>query len=202
MKHIGSIIPVSPQAVLFRNMIILAAFSGLIFNKLQDSTYKITLTNFESWIEKIGPRDIVLYLIIPLIWFILVSGKLKFRFWKALLVLVFFYLLWFQPSPEKIWAAVIFSFILVLFLLRFPVLQVLFSFIIWIDEKFEGNIISVVKRRDGLEGTGIQRNLLTTKLSMRDSKGYEEERIYFNKRFWEDIIRSYKWRVERENEPQ
>jgi hypothetical protein len=278
IRCIRSTIPISPQSVLFRNMILLATLSGLIFNIFRFQMEEMTLTNFLSYLRNIGPLSIVFYSIISLIWFILSVGRLKFQFWKALLILVFLYL-WCQHS-QKFWVVAVLLYILIIlsFLLCFSLVQTIHSFriwanekwngnlisivavprtevpknflpneislycsyffrifenekvegngiltvnslgateiflpiemvlwcqdffVVWADEKVEGNAISVIGLGEGLKGTITRKSLLTIELSMRYSDGFEEERVYFNKQFWNDIIGSYKWNVIRENE--
>ena len=209
MKCIASAIPVSPQLVLFRNMIILGALSGLLFNILRIQMDKISLRSLVNWIGEIGPHNIIYYLIVPVAWFILVTGRLRFRFWKALIVLIFIYLLASQILLGKVLAIIIpiiFIFIILLRYLvpktnslRFLVSQAWFSFRIWVNERFNGNIVSVIEKTENIEGKRSQENLLLTKLSMRYPSGYEEERVYFKEKFWNDIVNSNTWEIKREN---
>lgn len=194
MKHIGSAIPVFPQSVLFRNMIILAAFSGFIFNIFV--TYAAKSPTAEATSAPIGFWNIMKYLVIPALC-IIITRRFRFRFWRVVLVVVFIYLLSMQPYYIIVLAVLIF--LVVLFLLWFPIEQALYSIRIWVNERRRGNIVSVINRKDDLRGIRIQTDLLVTRLVMNRPGCIEEKRIYFNKRFFNDIVMSYEWEKLREN---
>ena len=194
MDHIGSAIPVFPQSILFRNMVILTILSGLLF--IIFSMQGISLTSPVEWTKNINSWGIILYLVTPLLW-ILLARKLRIRFWKGLLVLIFFLLLSAQPFPVIVVA--IFVLLVFLFLLRFPLQQAYYSFRIWVNEKRKGNLVSIIYRNGNLRGTRIQKNILFTRIFTNDSNYIEEERVYFNKQFFDDIILSDEWEKIREN---
>lgn len=194
MKHISNAIPVFPQLVLFRNMIIFAAFSGLLFNIFR--MYEISLVKLLDWIRSIDSYDMIVYFILPVVW-ILFARRLKFRFWRAFLALAFFYLLLIQSCYIK--ALVVLSIFVGLYLLRFPIEQIYYSFRIWANEIRRGNLVSIANRREDLRGTRIKRDFLVTRMFMNHPNCLEEERIYFNKRFYWDIVQSEEWEKLREN---
>ena len=198
MKHIGTAIPVFPESILFRNMIILAVLSGLVFNIFPENG--VHLEDFVAWIVNMGLWKIILYLVIPFIW-ILVATELKVWFWRILLVLVFYYLLLFQPFSIVFSIIILILFILFAVLLffqfQFPIIQVWYSLKIWWDERINGTIISVTNG-DGERGTRIKRNPMVTRLFM-NKDCVEEERIYFNERFFKEIVCG-NWDMHRENQ--
>ncbi|MBU7045628.1 MAG: hypothetical protein HXS54_04260 [Theionarchaea archaeon] len=188
LRHISSAIPIFPQYVLFRNMLILAALSGLFFNIFV--TYDVSLELLRDWIEKISFWTVIKYLIFPALW-VLVTRIFRFQFWKVFLIIIFIYLLSIQPLYIKILAFLVFSTVIGLF--WFPIQQVYYSLKIWWFEICNGAIISV-KKKDGNreKGTRIQRDILVTRLFM-SWDCIEEERIYFNKRFFSDIVENDEW---------
>jgi len=201
MNHIRSAAYVFSRSVLskiFRSTIILIVFLGLLFNGYRTHMFGFSLINPAEWIENITFLETIFYLITPIVW-ILLTRKLKVRFWKAFLALIFYLLLGFQPPSIRVLAPSVS--VIVLFLLLFPLKQALYSFLysfrIWVNEKIRGDIISVINRESNLRGTIIEKNLLVTRLLMRDYNGFAEERIYFNERFFKDIIMSYEWKTVR-----
>ena len=203
MKNIGAAIPVFPESVLFRNMIILAVLSGLIFNIFPEN--EVHLTNFVDWIGNMGSWHFFLYMIIPFIW-VLVATELRIQFWRLSLILVFYYLLLFQPFSIQfsiiiMTLSVLFA-VLVLFRFTFSIKQIYYSFRIWWNEKWKGDIVSIrSKNRRNERGTRIRRNLIVTRLFMSGEDCVEEERIYFNERFFKDIVeKDDEWDKFRENQ--
>ncbi|MBU7026954.1 MAG: hypothetical protein HXS48_08430 [Theionarchaea archaeon] len=191
IRRIGRAVPVFSQPMQSRiigGTIILITLLGLFFNILK--IYNMSIGGFINWMKYITIFDIIYYFFIPFIW-IFLARALRFRSWKALLVLVFYFLLRFQPSFIAILVYPTILMSLVLF--QFPINQALYFFGIWANEKLKGNIISVVKN-DGQRGIIIEKNFLVTRLQMSDPTGFKEERIYFNKRFFNDIIKSAKWK--------
>ena len=194
VKYLGNTIPMFPQTTLFRNMIILIALSGLFLTIFRG--HDVSLTNLMEWTKNVSLWSIVLYLIAPLMWIFFVR-RFRIRFWKGLLVLVFLILISLQPFIIIMFS--IFVFFVFLLLFRFPLQQVWYFLRIWANEKWKGSLVSVIRQKDNLQIVKIQRNLLFTRMFISNSIGIEKERIYFNKRFFEDIMSSSEWVRVREN---
>lgn len=170
-----------------RRMVILAIFLGLVFNIFRAYVYNRSFMEFTGSLGNIHFTEVVV--LIAVLW-IYLARILKIRMWKASLALVFYLLIWFQPSSIGV---LIFPFLLVtIFFLRLPIKQAFYYFMIWWYEMKKGGIISIVNK-ENLRGTVIDRNLLTTELLVYDSDGFEEKRIYFNERFYNDILASNEW---------
>jgi hypothetical protein len=194
MRHIRSAIPIFPQSALLRNMIVLIVLSGFIFNIL--GTHEISFEYLIEWIREISLSNIAVYSI-ALILSIIAVKRFRFRFWKIMLVALFLYLLWMQPDYVR--GLVLFSSISILALTLFPIEQACYCLLIWIDEKTRGNIVSVTNKESNYRGTRIQKNILVTRLVMNDLYHVKDKRIYFNKRFYYDIVKSDDWKKLREN---
>ncbi len=195
MKNVGGSIPLFSQSVLFRSMIIIAIVAVLLFSFL-----------FSGKVPEIGFLEVALFLVISSS-LVLIAWKLRVQFPKVLLALVLFLLLLVQPHEMMIMLVVpIFFFLMIaVWLLIFPIKQMLFYLVIWIFEKCTGHIISAIdiyedhEKKENeksflvMRGTEIKKNLLLTKLSMRLPTGLEEERTYFNEMFFYNIILSRSW---------
>lgn len=214
MNHIRSAIPVFPQLVLFRNMIILVILSGLLFNIFREdifrnSLYKglidlfdvflengISIESFTEWLGSISIFNaiwLLMCLISPILCIYAII-KLKLQIWKVFLALIFFYLVGLYLIQTVI--LTISVFLVFCMLLRFPLEQALWLVGIWGNEKTIGYLVSVTRVDQGQKGTKIQKNLLTTRIFMYDPDNpycTEEERIYFNKRFFENFVYSRYW---------
>jgi len=192
MEHIRNAIPVFPQSVLFRNMIILAVLSGLLYNALQEHVSKILdiskIEKIISW--NIISWNFVLYLITPFI-VIFLARRLKFQFWKVFLFLSFYLLVLLQPL--HIWILITPIFVVFLYLIWFFIRQAYYSFRIWLYEKIGGTIISV-ENGSGVRGVRIQKNTLVTQLTMVRPTCIEDKRVYFNERFFEYFVMSNEWK--------
>ena len=196
IKCIGSAIPLFPQSVLFRNMIILIVLSGLVFNIFRLYGKHGAWLGNTIFSSKNPYLALFACLIIPFVW-IYMSRKLKFRFWKIFLFLFFYLLLLLQPIPTVVLIMLVFLLAFLGFM-RFPLLQICYLLVIWLDEKIRGNIVSI-RNENGLRGTRIRKNLLVTQIFLSDPHYIEEERLYFNKQFFNEIISSAKWIKIREN---
>ncbi|MBU7028316.1 MAG: hypothetical protein HXS48_15395 [Theionarchaea archaeon] len=191
MKKVAGSIPLFPQSVLFRSIIILAVVSVLIFNFL--FSYKVLEINFVG---------IALFLVISSV-SIFVAWKLKIRMWRVLLVLVLYLLLLVQLHNMillTIFFLILFIYLFCLF--GFLVKQMVYYLMIWAYEKCVGKMISIDEGQESegneenplvMRGTEIKKNPLVTQLSMRLPTGLEEERIYLNKVFFCNILMSDEW---------
>ena len=138
---------------------------------------------FIDWIESLDiwkfiPLFWIVLIFIPISWIILI--RLRIMFWKSLLVSVFCILLLFQPRHIWILALVVLG--VLLFLIRFPLEQMFFSFLIWIYEKIKGKK-TFVNIQEDLQGTRIRRDHMVTRMVVDQS-----ERIYFNQEFFMKFI--------------
>ncbi|MBU7045385.1 MAG: hypothetical protein HXS54_03025 [Theionarchaea archaeon] len=172
-----------------RRMVILAIFLGLVFNIFRAYVYNRSFMEFTGSLGNIHFTEVVV--LIAVLW-IYLARILKIRMWKASLALVFYLLIWFQPSSIGV---LVFPFLLVaIFFLQLPIKQAFYYFNIWWYEMKKGRIISIVNK-DNLRGTVVDRNLLATELKMYDSDGFEEKRIYFNEQFYNDVLTSSEWEI-------
>lgn len=206
MNHIRNAIPVFPQLVLFRNLIVLTVLSGLLFNFF--SLYRsffgrgISPKGFTEWVDSISFPDniwLILYIIGPFICFLLIV-RFKLKVWKVFLVLIFFYLSGFYLA--QILKLAFFVILVFFMLLWFPLKQILYSIGIWGVERMRGDLISVVGNDGNQQGTGIQRNFFATRFFVynpHDPSCQEKERVYSNEQFFEDIVFSKNWRKSRRN---
>jgi hypothetical protein len=188
MERIGSAVPLFPQTALLRNMVVMAVILGLVLIPLQ--THSSSLGSLAAWVRDVSSLRGILYLFIGLICALL-TKKLKIQYWKGFLAFIFLLLLSLQPFPIIIIACSIL--LLFLYILRFPVEQTYYFFRIWANEKLRGDLVSIVHKKNDSIGREILKDILFTKETFINSDGIEEKRIYFNKRFYRNIIASDEW---------
>ncbi|MGC1123133.1 MAG: hypothetical protein WBA22_18780 [Candidatus Methanofastidiosia archaeon] len=207
-KHMGGAVPLSAQSVLFRSMIILAAISLLVFHFL--FSHRLMAADLTNWIREIGPMEVFLFLFVPSV-SILFASRLRVQFWKISVIAILYFFLLIQTHRTLLLVTFFSIFLVLVFtLLRFPIKQILFYFLILIHERLKGDIVSIVdifgspdiegdeKSLIVTRGTEIKRNPLVTEFSARLHNGLEEKRVYFNEDFFRDIIMSGRWYLKRQ----
>jgi hypothetical protein len=207
-RQLGGAVPLFPQSVLFRSMIILAATSLLIFYFL--FSHELSAVSLANWKDEIGFLEVFLCVIFPSVFVLLASG-LRVQFWETAIITILYFFLLIQPHTTVLLVILLtLSSILFFFLLKFPIRQVIFYSLIYMDEKLRGNIVSFknISDNSGIEGCDqdfimikgqeIKKNLLFTEFTASFLDGLEEKEVLFNEDFFNNIIRSPKWKVKRQ----